>query len=362
MAKKKRGRRKVNNNLKKIKLKNSTRVSLSMLFFAIFAISSVAFLKSFTTSSTKLQNDLYTYKNEYKADYTVDIISNPFVVEEKLPSGQSYVSELIKSLNMDLEYRYNGSINLPITYDYKIDAVISSEYSDSGKDYNVWKKTYNLLEKKDLNTNKDITINENINVDYQKYHNEVKNFKQSFGMNVISKLYVILTVDTKTVVNNQEITNQYVSDFSISLGDKVAVVSENNKDVKFDSVKQESSIVEDKINIQKLIVSTIAMGISAYIIYSILSKTKKYNVVKNEYNLELNRILKSCQDRIVVVKNNDVMDTEDTIEVKDFGELIKLSEELYKPILCWISDDINNEQACFSVISNKIRYRYILKK
>ena len=45
-----------------------------------------------------------------------------------------------------------------------------------------------------------------------------------------------------------------------------------------------------------------------------------------------------------------------------FGELIKLSEELYKPILCWISEDLNNQQAWFSVISNKIRYRFILKK
>ena len=104
------------------------------------------------------------------------------------------------------------------------------------------------------------------------------------------------------------------------------------------------------------------MLFSIYVIYYVRFRTKKFNTIRNEYKLELNRILKSCQDRIVIVKNQLDNDSETVIEVNDFGELIKLSEELYKPILCWISDDLENEQAWFSVISNKVKYRFILKK
>lgn len=94
--------------------------------------------------------------------------------------------------------------------------------------------------------------------------------------------------------------------------------------------------------------------------YYIRFKTYTGYNIRNEFKFELNRILKSCQDRIVVVKSKLELEQENTIDVKDFGELIKLSEELFKPILYWISDE--GEEAYFSVISNKINYRFILRK
>jgi hypothetical protein len=46
--------------------------------------------------------------------------------------------------------------------------------------------------------------------------------------------------------------------------------------------------------------------------------------------------------------------------VSDFGELAKLSEELFKPILCYIDEE--NGQTWFTVVSDNAKYRYILKK
>jgi hypothetical protein len=333
-----------------------------MLSFIVFAISSTIFLKALSiNSSTRTEENIYTYKNEYKVDYNVNILGNSFVVEESLPSGQSYVADLVKSLDMDINYKYSGSKESNIEYNYKIDAIIGASYTDNGQQYNIWNKTYNLLEKDDLHSNGDIDINENITIDYQKYHQEVKNFKQSFGMAIDAYLYVKLTVDTTTTIDNQEVKNEYVSNFSITVGDKIAVVSGKDTDTKVDSIKHENTINETKTDMPKLIISATTMAICLYIIYYIRFKTKKYHIVRNEFKLELNRILKSCQDRIVSVKNNNISEDENIIDVSDFGELIKLSEELYKPILYWISEDLNNEEAWFSVISNKIRYRFILK-
>ena len=182
------------------------------------------------------------------------------------------------------------------------------------------------------------------------------------GMTIDAYLYIKLTVNTTATINNQEVENQYISNFSITVGDKVAVVDGKNEDTKIDSIKQHNTIEETTIDTAKLIFSLITMIICLYIIYFVRFKTKKFNALRNEFKLELNRILKSCQDRIVIVKSNAGSEEESIIDVNDFGELIKLSEELFKPILCWISDDINNEEAWFSVISNKIRYRFILKK
>lgn len=350
-------------NSNKLKLRNSTRVFLVMFSLIIFAISSSVFYKSlFQNNITKTEEQIYTYKNEYNSDYTVNIKENSFITEKTLPSGQNYVSDLIDSLDMNIKYNYSASENKDIDYNYKIDAILGASYTDNGKEYNVWNKTYNLKTVDTTKTNDKLSIDENINIDYKKYHQEVKNFKQSMGMNLDAFLYIKLTVNTKTNVNHQEVNNQYISNFSITIGDKIAIVDGKNTDTKIDSIKQENTTEHSDINIGKILFSFVIMIICLYTIYYVRFKTKKQNTIKNEFRLELNRILKSCQDRIVIVKTNNISDEENIVDVNDFGELIKLSEELYKPILCWISDDLNNEEAWFSVISNKIRYRFILKK
>ncbi len=352
---------KINKALSKIKLKNSTRFSLVVLSCAFFAFFSVNFFRSFSVNSSTKKEDIYVYKNIYNSDYTVNIIGNSFVSESSLPSGQTYVSDLVKSIDMNINYKYDGSISSKIDYDYKIDAIITAKYTSNGKDYNVWNKNYNLVTKDDQHSDNGININENISIDYQKYNQEVKNFKQSFGMTIDALLYVKLTVNTSTTINNEEVKNQYTSNFSVTIGDKIAVVDGKNSDIKTDSIKHESTVDNTKVDIFKLVISAIAMILSFYIIYFVRFKTKKLNTIRNEYKYELNRILKSCQDRIVIVRNNDISNTDTIIEVNDFGELIKLSEELFKPILCWMSNDINDEQAWFYVISNKVTYRFILK-
>ena len=357
-----RSRRK-SRNLTKLKIKNSTRVLLMLLFLVIFAFSSASFLDSlFNNKVTKIEENVYTYKNEYKSDYNVNIKSNPFITEKSLPAGQTYISDLIDSIDMELDYKYSGSTSTLINYDYKIDAVLGASYTNDGEELSVWNKTYNIKTVDSQQSNDDISIKEKIDVDFKKYNEEVKNFKQTLGMSIDAFLYIKLTVNTNTTINHQDVKNQYVSNFSISLGDKVAVVNEKNNDTKVGSVKHSNTIEDTDVNVVKVIFSMAFVLISIYGMYFVRYKTKKFNTIRNEFKLELNRILKSCQDRIVIVKNQFETEDENVIDVKDFGELIKLSEELFKPILCWMSDDINDEQAWFSVLSNKIRYRFILKK
>ena len=362
-CKKNRRSRKQNRNFNKIKMKNSTRVSLVTLALFVFAISSANFYTSiFKTNSTKVEENIYSYTNEFSSDYTVNIKENPFIEEQILPSGQTYVSDLINSLDMDVNYKYSASQSSAVKYTYEIDAILVSSYSQDGKDYNVWNKTFPLKVSEQLESNDTINISEKVNIDYKKYHQEVKDFKETMGMSLKSYLFVKLTVNTSTDVYGQVRKNQYVSNFSISLGDKVAVIEDKSENKTVGDYKNTNTINYNHIDVTKCVFSLISMSICIYIIYYINFKTRKFNFIKNEFKLELNRILKACQDRIVIVKNQLDTDEENIIDVHNFGELIKLSEELYKPILCWISDDLNNEQASFSVISNKIKYRFILKK
>lgn len=352
--------RRKSNDSNKLKLRSSTRTIIIVFALVLFAFSSKYILGIFTEKDSKnIEKEIYKYTNIYNLDYNVFMKNNKFITEESLPKDKTYISDLIDSLDMKINYEYTGTKDSSINYNYKIDAIISANYSQSGENYEVWNKTYNLKEVNDQTAQKNIKIEEQIDLDYQKYNQEVKNFKQSLGMSVDACLYVRLTVNTNTKINNKEVINEYVSKFSITVGDKIATVAGENHEQKGESLRG-YEIIQSSMNILEMIVNVLIMLVSLYLMYYIRFKTKKLYNVRNDFKLKLNRILKSCQDRIVIVQNKIELEQENTINVKDFGELIKLSEELYKPILYWISE--NNEEAWFSVISNKINYKYILKK
>ena len=204
----------------RLKLKKNTRAIIMMVALVLFAFSSKnIYSELFDKKQLKVEKEIYNYTNEYNLDYAVNIRENDFILETQLPKDQTYVSDLIENLEMNINYKYNSSEGSKVKYNYRIDAQISGSHSDDGILYEVWNKTYNLKEVNNEVTNQNISINEDILVDFQKYHEEVKNFKQEMGMSLDAKLYVKLTVNTETNINNEIVDNTYVSDFSITLGE-----------------------------------------------------------------------------------------------------------------------------------------------
>lgn len=344
----------------KLKIRSSTRATLMLIAIVLLAVSSsIVYSNLFDRRKTKVEKETYKYSNNYNLDYSVNMKDNKFINELVLPKNQTYISDLINSLNMSLKYNYNSSKDTVIDYNYSIDTIIKASYSQNGENYEIWNKKENIKTVENQKCNQNININENVNIDYEKYHKEVKDFKQTMGMTIDAYLYIELTVNTTTNINGENVNNKYVSDFSITLGDKIAKVDGKTSDS--NDYKVSSNIVVEKdVNVPIVILNCILLIGSIYVLYLIKYKTRVSYNIRNEYRLELNRILKSCQDKIVIVKNKVEVEQENTIDVKEFGELIKLSEELYKPILYWSA--LDQDEAWFCVISNKINYRFILKK
>lgn len=109
-----------------------------------------------------------------------------------------------------------------------------------------------------------------------------------------------------------------------------------------------------------IIIVDIIILLVAIVILKDVVKSRTTNRVKNEFKQELNRILKLCQDKIVQISTKPSDKEEDIVNVKGFGEIVKVSEKLFKPILYYY--DSIKEEAWFSVMSNGTTYRYILRK
>lgn len=344
---------------RKQKLRKSLRT-----FYIVSAISIIAFCSAniFNTTSKKETYDkkevLLSYTNKLNTTYDVSLRDNEFINEKTLPMGKTYVTDLIDKINMKFNFSYDASKYTNLKYSYSIVGVLNGAYSKNGTPQKVWEKEYVLLEKTESKTsNGKVTIEENIPIDVNKYNDEIYNFEQTLGMAITANLNVELKVNIDGKIGDTVINDDYVSDIQIELGEQTTQITGKLQDETGDTLYNIST--SHKNNRVLIILNIIAIIISCIWLKYILTKTTNMNTVRNNYRLELNRILKSCEDKIVKLSQAVELSGKEIIEVNDFGELIKLSEELFKPILYWNSN--RKEEAEFFVITNSVIYRYILK-
>lgn len=348
--------------LRHMKLDTTIRKVLLILCVIMFAFGTAGIFKSFKTVEFEKKNqNLYQYTNDFSQNYTVNLKQNQYISEQSMPAGKQYVSDLISDLNMKLSYEYVGNQKVPITYSYKIDLVEKGNYTQDKEDYEIINEIINLKKSETLQeTAEKIKINENFKVDFEKYHNTIKSFKQELGMNINSSLYVVLTVNTVATVDGKEVRNEYISDFAISLGNKVAIARGKTNDSVSGSIEFPiQKITQKSINVPTLIASVTVLLLALLLGYWVLFKTQKLYVLRNEFKEDVSKVLRLCMDRIVEVEDKVENGGDNIVRVSSIEELIKLSDELFHPILYHISED--DEIATFSLLNDRILYEYVIE-
>ena len=224
----------------RIKISATARKILILLDIVIIALGSGYFIKSFMPETNIISEikETYKYTNKIKTDSHINLRENEYIKEEEIEENQTYLADLISNIDLKFNYDYDGSKQAKLNYNYKIEAIVSAKYTVGNKSYDILNKAEKLKESDTLETDATkFSINEAINVDFAKYHQMIKNFKQDMGISSSAFLYIRLTVDTKANADGKEIKNQYVYDYSISLGEKIAIVSYKENDEKSDALK-----------------------------------------------------------------------------------------------------------------------------
>lgn len=346
----------------KIKMRKSTRYFYIALASILFAISTVIlFGNLFGGKTDKTKEEIYSYTNNFNYDYKVNLTENKYIDETTLDMSESaYITDLMDNIDLNLNYSYHADEKSTIKYTYSIKAVLNGVYTKDGEEQKIWTKEQVLKEPTENTViDKNFEIKENLLLNLKDQNQLVKDFEQEIAISIDATYNLVLDVQTNTQINGQQVDNHYISTVSIDLGKKTTTISgENNKsDTQYISKEIEQT---SETSIFTKVVGIIMLVVSICIFRYIFVKTVPMNKTRNEFRLELNRILRLCQDKIVQVSSNLEVDTTNVIDVRDFGEIVKVSEELFKPILYWISP--RDDEAWFTVMSHGVTYRYILKK
>ena len=341
------------------KMRKSMKYGITIFAIILMLLSFFSLEQNLSKENIKTKTkEIYKYTNKFNYDYKVNLIENKYMNEEDDDKTLVYVTDLIDTTQIFMNYEYLADKESQIKYDYLIEGNMKVVYIKDGEEQKIIDEKETIIEKNDQEfSGNDLKINESFDIDLKSKNEMLNDFKQKMGMNIDAKYIITLKVKVNTNIEENEVNSDYQSIVQINLAEKTTKISgENNKEeIKYIS-KEYNVSVEKNIYI---IIFDIILIVISIIILIYLRGFKIANNITNEYRKELNKILKLCQDKIVQVNTNP-NENDNIIDVKDFEEIVKVSEELFKPILYYFDNE--NQEAIFCVITGKITYRFILKR
>ncbi len=344
----------------KKRMRKSTKYTIVIISIVLLIISFNSLLNTFKGGNNTETREIYRYTDKFNYDYKINLIDNKYMKSDEVEDKSlAYVTDLIDNINLDLNYEYIANRQSNLKYSYSVEGKMQVVYSKDGEEQKIWEKDETILETKSSDiSHENLKINEKIVLDLKEKNKLLNDFKQQLGMTINAKYTVSLKVKVLTSIEGKEVKDEFIPVIRIDLAEKTTKISGENNIEKTDYISKEYKISEEQ-NIIIITIDAIIIVIAIALLINAL-KSKTVNKIKNPYKYELNKILRICNDKIVEVNTKPNDEEIEVVFVKDFGEIVKISEELFKPILYYSEKD--DKEAWFSVMSGKTSYRYILKK
>lgn len=344
----------------KNRMRKSTKYSFTILSIALLIISFSSLIKNLSDENIKTRTaEIYNYTNKFNYDYKINLLDNKYIdASEETNKSLVYVTDLIDTTDLTLNYNYSADKTSYLQYTYSIIGNLQAVYTKNGEEQKIMDEDEIILgEQSNETLGNTIDISETVNLDFKNKNNMLEQFEQEMGMSIDANYVVKLKVSIQTNIEDKPVIVNYESPIQIDLAEKTSKISGENNKKETSYISKEYNVSSGR-NIVIIIIDIIVIIVSILLLKYVL-KARASNRIRNEFRQELNRILKLCQDKIVQVKNRPQDNPENLVYVKDFGEIVKVSEELFKPILYYLDNE--NQEAWFSVMSGDSTYRYILK-
>lgn len=347
--------------MKKQRIRKDIKIIKLIVWFIILIISIVCIVRTLFGNEVKNSDIvLYNYSSDFNYKYQVNNTENEYVDYSDNKDYSAYVTNLIKDI--DINYKYNFSNNYHkeenITYRYNVVGKLYGYYSKDGEEQKIIEKDYVIVDLKESTVKaSSFSIDENFKINLAEQNALINKFKQELDMQITSKYDVVLNIEIEGITQGKA---KFSPSLSIEIGSKTTKITGDNNVVETLSTTSDNSNILNEVNTKQLVIYGLIAAVAFLRIIYLAFFTVELSVMKNSYKSEINYIMRSYQDKMVAVNSSPPIDGKNVIGIENVDELIKLSEELYKPILCYENDE--ETETDFIVISDDTVYIYVVKK
>lgn len=326
--------------------KNS--IYIGIIILVVILIISILFIKiGLNTNSKKYVQ----YSDNKNLEFKVMLKQNEYYKNPYLEKGNQYIANLIDNINADFNYNFN--LDYEYEYNYKIIATV--DVSEEKNNKSVYTFSENLVSEKTGTYEGKLEIAENLNIDFNKYNNLIKQFVSTYDLkNVNCKLNVDLKMGVKGI--NEKFSKQDFKVMSLEIPLTTNTIAiDTNYDLTESNlieVKQYSSFGRVMAIVGTCMVMADALCAVALVIY-----VKKTETDEERYNKELRKIVNNYDSCISKLDDDFNMKGYQILKVQKFADLLEIRDTMQLPII--MIENKEKSVTCFAIPTpNKILYFY----
>lgn len=305
------------------------------------------------TSLGKEEVGQVAYRVEGEVDYQVYLKENEYYTEKYLESGKQYIASLISTVRADFDYEWEADEEVDAHYSYEI--IATAKATDRGDKSKVLYEQTNTLKHGEITQiegNK-FVLDDNVNIDYAKYSEMMRNFRSDFGIaaNCFLDLRMVVKVDGEVKTEDTLAMNIPLSDQTVDISIDTKAI---NREEKVGEAKGELYVKDMAMLVIGSVIVVTSVAVGGILVY--LYVTRFGN---NWYAEAEHKIFKAYDTRIVNV-DGSFYEPEDTVRVESFTELLDASDNEGAPIQYY--NVVPDYKSYFVVKGLNTTYRYTLSR
>ncbi|MGF2618188.1 hypothetical protein FZC84_17975 [Rossellomorea vietnamensis] len=336
-------------------------IRFSILAAIIAAMGFVGYLLFQTLASpgyTEQEDASFAVNNNSEIDYKVFLKSNSVFEEESLPEGATYFSSIVDFIQADFNVGLSSREAGELTGNYEIAAILTNKEGASEENTNegLWSKRFILIPSQKIPENDgNLSLNESVKVNLEEYNAFKEKAAEELNADGNIQLTIAMKVDVEGVTENGPLNESISPSLTMPLGSNEFTISEELGESEFGKIESNQKI-ELPVNTKKVMsygVIELMLLIGLLYIFLFTSTASK----KGALSRSISKIFTDHNNRLVALEKPINGKYSYHYKIKSFGDLLKLADEIGKPVLYEYKKD-QKEITDFYLVDENTLYSY----
>lgn len=340
-----------------MKLSINKNLRVVLIVFLILTTGGVSFLVYKEVKQPGFEEQripIYSYNNKATVGYRVYFKPNELYDSESMGEDQIYLTEFVDYIKANFKYEFTGDKAVNLKGTYNITARVQGYTTDINDNViNIWEKDFIIVPQKNFTINrKTMFVDESVDINLGEYNAFVARIIEASKVVSQTRLNLIMNINLEGDTSVGKIEETITPSLIIPLNSPTIQIT-GNREIKQPGAIEETKQIQLPVNRRQIIIYGVIIGVLVLALGYIGFFTESM-VDKDPFEKELRKLFKKHGDRFVAL-NSEIATTDENITlVKSMDDLVRIADELIKPIMYKYSYDYRDINKFYVVDEDKI--------
>ncbi|NLY66888.1 MAG: DUF5305 domain-containing protein [Tissierellia bacterium] len=338
----------------KFGINKNLRMGLIIVLIIAIAVISFFLYREVKYPRFEEQNvPVYSYNNKASVGFAVYFKPNELYETESMDKEQIYLTEFVDRIKANFNYEFSADRDASINGSYDIIAKAQGYTTDlNGNIKIIWEKDFTLVPEKNFTINRKVfSLNESVDIKLADYNAFVARIIEASNVNSQASLNVIMNIRLQGDTDYGPVEEAVTPSLTIPLNSPTIEIS-GNREIEQPGAIEETRQVQLPVNRNRAILYGIIIGVLGIIACFLIFFTE--GILRDQYEKTLKQIFKKYGDRFVALNSEIVVRGGNIVAVKSIDDLVRISDELGKPIIYKYSSNYREINKFHVIDENKI--------